>query len=65
LRHSFAAHAIGRGQDLGDVQRILGHVSIATTQVYTRIASSLSDSASIEDGQAGELELVGATEAGI
>jgi integrase/recombinase XerD len=39
LRHSFAAHQINRGRDLGDVQRILGHVSISTTQVYQRIAN--------------------------
>ena len=39
LRHSFAAHQINRGRDLGDVQRILGHVSISTTQVYQRVAN--------------------------
>jgi integrase/recombinase XerD len=41
LRHSFAAHAITHGSELSDVQRILGHVSIATTQVYQRIASDM------------------------
>jgi integrase/recombinase XerD len=45
LRHSFAAHQITRGRDLGDVQRILGHVSISTTQVYQRIATELVHSA--------------------
>lgn len=43
LRHSFAAHQITRGRDLGDVQRILGHVSISTTQIYQKIASDLQD----------------------
>jgi integrase/recombinase XerD len=43
LRHSFAAHQITRGRDLGDVQRILGHVSISTTQIYQRIANDLQD----------------------
>jgi integrase/recombinase XerD len=43
LRHSFAAHQITRGRELGDVQRILGHVSISTTQVYQRIATQLGE----------------------
>lgn len=41
LRHSFAAHQITRGRELGDIQRILGHVSISTTQVYQQVASEL------------------------
>lgn len=53
LRHSFAAHQIHRGRDLGDVQRILGHVSISTTQVYQRVAgkpgSSVVSGAETED----------------
>jgi integrase/recombinase XerD len=43
LRHSFAAHQITRGRDIGDVQRILGHVSISTTQIYQRIADGLQE----------------------
>ncbi|HMM42646.1 MAG TPA: tyrosine recombinase [Thermomicrobiales bacterium] len=41
LRHSFAAHQLTRGRELGDVQRMLGHVSISTTQIYQQVASDL------------------------
>jgi integrase/recombinase XerD len=39
IRHTFATHALNDGQELRDIQRILGHMSISTTQVYQRVTS--------------------------
>jgi integrase/recombinase XerD len=54
LRHSFAAHAITHGSELSDVQRILGHVSIATTQIYQRIASDMREQDTLANGAAAD-----------